>query len=74
VFVSGGFAEVSDNTVTILAESAEPAQTIDFDRAERSRERAEKRLAAKAEENVNQTRSQASLQRAIHRLALRGKA
>ena len=32
-FVSGGFAEVADNKVTVLAEAAELADEIDVDRA-----------------------------------------
>ena len=43
--VTGGFAEISDNKVTILAEAAERAREIDIDRAKRAKERAEKRLA-----------------------------
>ena len=43
--VTGGFAEVSNNKVTILAEAAEKAREIDIDRAKRAKERAEKRLA-----------------------------
>jgi F-type H+-transporting ATPase subunit epsilon len=72
VFVSGGFAEVSDDKVTILAESAEEAESIDFARAETSRKRAEERLAQKSE-SVNQTRAESSLRRALVRLTLQGK-
>lgn len=72
VFVSGGFAEISDNKVTILAESAEEAETIDFVRAEKARKRAEERLFQKTEE-VNVTRATAALTRAIVRLSLQGK-
>ena len=67
VFISGGFAEVSDNTVTVLAESAELAEDIDQARALAARERAEKRLAEKAE-TVDCTRATASLKRAVTRL------
>ena len=45
VFVSGGFAQIADNKVTILAEAAELAADIDVDRAEQAKARAEKRLA-----------------------------
>ena len=40
VFVSGGFAEVSDNKLSILAESAERGEDIDTARANAARERA----------------------------------
>ena len=39
--VSGGFAEVLEGGVSILAETAELAEEIDVERAHRSRERAE---------------------------------
>lgn len=72
VFISGGFAEISDNKVTVLAESAEAAKNIDYARAEQARKRAEDRLAKKADD-LNITRATASLQRAILRLSLKGR-
>lgn len=72
VFVSGGFAEVSDNKMTVLAESAEEAESIDFARAEDARKRAEARLAHR-EENVNADRAAAALQRAVRRMSLQGR-
>lgn len=66
-FVSGGFAEVSDNKVTILAESSELAANIDVARAMEAKQRAEGRLASK-EENVNYERAHAALQRAVVRI------
>jgi F-type H+-transporting ATPase subunit epsilon len=69
VFLSGGVAEVLDNTVTILAESAEEAENIDFERAKAARIRAEERLALKGEE-IDETRAQAALCRAVRRLDL----
>lgn len=41
---SGGFVEVSDNTVTVLAETAEGAEDIDEERAKLAEERAVKKL------------------------------
>lgn len=72
VFVAGGFAEVSDNKVTVLAESAEEAENIDFARAEHARKRAEERLAGR-NEDLNAGRALASLSRANIRLSLRGR-
>jgi F-type H+-transporting ATPase subunit epsilon len=68
VFVAGGFAEVSNNKVTILAEVAEKASEIDTARAQKARERAEER-AAKAKEKIDAARNQAALRRAIARIS-----
>ena len=67
--VSGGFVEASPERVHILAETAEPAEKIDVERAERAKERAEQRLAQPSEE-INIARAQASLARAVNRLAV----
>ena len=40
--IGGGFDEVQPEKVVVLADSAEPADEIDIDRAERARTRAEK--------------------------------
>lgn len=71
VFVSGGFADKNDNVLSVLAETAERADSIDRARAERARERAEKRLAER-NENVDVARAEAALQRALTRLQLSG--
>ena len=42
--VTGGFAEVGPDKVTVLADSAEEAREIDIDRAKRAKDRAEERL------------------------------
>lgn len=65
--ISGGFLEVFENAVTVLAESAELAEEIDVDRAEEARTRAEERIAAHAEE-VDFDRVNMALQRAINRI------
>lgn len=72
VFVSGGFSEALPDKVTILAESAERRRDIDQDRAKQAMERAEKRLAAEAEDSVDYVRARAALARAIHRLKIKG--
>jgi F-type H+-transporting ATPase subunit epsilon len=70
VFVSGGFADVSNNKVTILAESAEKAEDIDIERARKARERAEQRLAQQ-KEKVDYARAQAALHRALARMRVK---
>jgi len=69
--VSGGFMEVKRDRVTILADAAEAAEEIDFERAQAARARAEERLRRYREQNVRDVdlaRAQASLQRALLRL------
>ncbi|MFZ1060446.1 MAG: F0F1 ATP synthase subunit epsilon, partial [Candidatus Rokuibacteriota bacterium] len=51
--VSGGFAEVQGDRVTILAERAERPEEIDRERAERARQRAERRLQGKTQEEID---------------------
>lgn len=73
VFIAGGFAEVSNNKVTILAEIAEKAEDIDLERARRAEQRARERMQ-KAEDNIAQARAQAALQRAMQRVSCRSTA
>ena len=69
VFISGGFADVNNDVLTVLAESAELAQDIDTARAQAARERAEKRLAQQ-DDRVDVARAEAALSRAVTRLSL----
>jgi F-type H+-transporting ATPase subunit epsilon len=65
--VTGGFFEVLDDKVKILADAAERADEIDVERAEAAREQA--RLALERREGVEDLAAvQASLQRAMIRL------
>jgi F-type H+-transporting ATPase subunit epsilon len=70
VFVAGGFAEVSPNKVTILAEISERAEEIDIERAKRARERAEERLR-QAQDRFEHARAMAELNRALSRMTCR---
>ncbi|PSQ82404.1 MAG: ATP synthase F1 subunit epsilon [Bacteroidetes bacterium QS_1_63_11] len=63
---SGGFLEVVENTVTVLAETVEPASEIDVDRAESAQERARRRLE-KGDLEERETH-EAALERARNRL------
>ena len=70
VFVSGGFAEVSGNKVTVLAEVAERPEDIDADRARKAQDRAKERLD-REKEKVDFARAQAAMQRAFYRMKVR---
>lgn len=65
--ITGGFLEVRDDRVTILAGAAERAEEIDIVRAEEARRRAERLLEERTAE-VDLARAAASLQRALIRL------
>ena len=67
IALAGGFMEVSENKVTILADIAEPRGEIDLERAEKSRQRAEERLASPVSE-VDLERARLSLLKAINRI------
>lgn len=69
---SGGFVEVNNNKVVVLADSVERATEIDVERAKRSKQRAEERLQAQ-NHSIDQARAEASLMRAMNRLRLAGK-
>jgi len=70
LFINGGFAEVLPDKVTILAESAEYRKDIDVERATKAKERAEKRLSAKAAD-TDLVRAEVALKRAVHRLSIK---
>jgi F-type H+-transporting ATPase subunit epsilon len=66
--VAGGFAEVRNDKVIVLADTAERPAEIDRQRAERARERAERRLGGRSQEEVDYARCAAALARALTRL------
>lgn len=70
--VSGGFLEVlPDNSLVILADTAEPAEEIDLERAEKAREKAEKLMSeSRHREDVDYTALQANLEKALNRLKI----
>jgi F-type H+-transporting ATPase subunit epsilon len=71
--VSGGFAEVTGEKVTIVAESAEKGREIDVDRAKRAQERAEKRIAAGKAAEIDWARAEAAMRRSLMRMKVAGR-
>jgi F-type H+-transporting ATPase subunit epsilon len=66
-FVGGGFLEVNNNVVTVLADDAERAANIDEARAQEARRRAQTLLEQRGTE-VDQAAAAAELERALGRL------
>jgi F-type H+-transporting ATPase subunit epsilon len=71
--VARGFAEVRGDKVIVLADTAERPEEIDRVRAERARDRAERRLSGRVEEEVDYERALAALARALARLMTAGR-
>jgi F-type H+-transporting ATPase subunit epsilon len=69
VAVDGGFMEVKDNRISVLAPTAETAAEIDVGRALSAKERAEKRLAQPTPE-LDVYRAELALRRALVRLKI----
>jgi len=65
---SGGFLEVLDDHVTVLAETAEPQDAIDTERARAAEERARERLESGELDTKERERYEADLERARNRL------
>ncbi|AIQ49744.1 ATP synthase F1 subunit epsilon [Paenibacillus sp. FSL R7-0273] len=69
IAVHGGFVEVHKDKVTVLAESAELPKDIDLERAEASKERAQRRLQARSKQDeIDHRRAELALQRAVTRI------
>jgi F-type H+-transporting ATPase subunit epsilon len=65
--ITGGFIEVRENQVTILADAAERGEEIDVARVEAARRRAEERIASR-EATVDIVKAEMALKRALARL------
>jgi len=75
IAVTNGFAEVSNDKVSILVDAAENAAHINIERARRAEERASKRLAKERRtEEIDFVRAYAALKRAIARIKVAKKA
>jgi len=68
--VSGGFLEVNDDRVSVLAEIAERPEEIDAARARLSREHTEKQLSSLSGSEEDFEKAQAKLERSLVRLQL----
>jgi F-type H+-transporting ATPase subunit epsilon len=66
---SGGILEVKSNIISVLADTIENKEEIDADRARKSLERNENRLA-EHEETLDRVRADLSIMRAKNRLRL----
>jgi F-type H+-transporting ATPase subunit epsilon len=71
VAITGGFVEVVDNLVTVLADAAELSEEIDLTRAVEAKERAMKLLAARSNE-IDIRRAEYALRRAVARISAAG--
>jgi F-type H+-transporting ATPase subunit epsilon len=68
--VSGGFVEVADDRVSVLAEIAERPEEIDATRAREARERTEKQLSSWSGTEEDFEKARAKLERSVVRLQL----
>ena len=71
--ISGGYAEVLDNVMTVLAPAAEFPAEIDAPQAQRAKESAEKLMATLNPEEDDWKLAEAAYRRAAVRLLLAGK-
>jgi F-type H+-transporting ATPase subunit epsilon len=69
VHVSGGFVEVLPDKVSVLADIAERPEEISLERAQRARERAERRINSH-DDGTDFQRAELKLERALVRIQL----
>jgi len=70
---SGGFAEVVDDKVTLLVDTAESSKDIDVERAKKAMERAETLLKTMSYDQVEYRMYEMALLRAIARIGVASK-
>jgi F-type H+-transporting ATPase subunit epsilon len=71
--VSGGYAEVLDNVMTVLAPAAEFAEEIDVERARRAEETAEAKMDELNREGEDVSAAETALRRALTRIQVAAK-
>jgi F-type H+-transporting ATPase subunit epsilon len=71
--IGGGYAEVLNNVMTVLADAAEFAEEIDIVRARRAKEQAEKKINSLNPEEREFALCEAALKRALVRLQVASK-
>ncbi|MGL5616915.1 MAG: ATP synthase F1 subunit epsilon [Sarcina sp.] len=69
-FVGAGIIEVKNNKVILCVNSIVQGQNVDLERAEKSKARAEERLASD-DKSIDKKRAKTSLERAIGRINLK---
>lgn len=69
-FVSGGFIHVTKEEVTLITDAIEDRENIDLERAERAKERAERRLSNR-DSKLDVMRAQLALKRALTRIKIK---
>jgi len=70
--VGGGFFQVADNRIIVLADTAESAADIDVDRARRAFEDAQNRLLQLTEQDERHAEEAARVKRATARIRVAG--
>ena len=73
VAVNWGYVEVEDNVMTVLVETAEPADEIDLERAKAALGRAEEAIKKLSSDDKNFKIMEAALERALVRVQVAGK-
>jgi F-type H+-transporting ATPase subunit epsilon len=72
IALGGGFAEVNQDRVVVMADTAERADEIDVERARLARDRAEALLKELSLDDETYAKAYAELQRALVRMAAAG--
>jgi F-type H+-transporting ATPase subunit epsilon len=75
IAIHGGFLQIANDEVSVLADAAEHADEISEERADEARQRAESRMAGRTEHvgegQLDLLRAQLSVQRALLRIKVR---
>lgn len=69
--ISGGFMEINQNKLVVLADTAERGDEVDVIRAKKAKERAEQRLSSRTHD-IDIVRAEMALRRAVARLKAAG--